>query len=113
MQAAASQIARTAAAEDGYATAFVPPEWVLVALRKGKRLDRHMGNFFECVRDRALPVSDVYTHHRALSTCHLANIALRLGRKLSWDPAAERMVGDTEASTFLARPERKGYETTG
>jgi predicted dehydrogenase len=76
------------------------PESVLVNLRKGKRVDGHMGNFFECVRDRAVPVSDVWTHHRALTTCHLANIAIRLGgRKLAWDPAAEEIVGDSEANS--------------
>lgn len=85
-------------------------EQVLIALRKGKRLDRHMGNFFECVRDRGLPVADVYSHHRALTTCHLANIAMRLGRKLSWDAAMEQILGDAEAASFLAREERKGYE---
>src|SRR5262249_26210738 len=88
-------------------------EATLVTLRKGKRLDRHMGNFFECVRDRSQPVSDVATHHRALTTCHLANIALRLNRKLAWDPENEQIVGDPEASAWQRREQRKGYETAG
>jgi predicted dehydrogenase len=85
---------------------------ILVGLRKGKRLDSHMGNFFECVRDRATPVSDVWTHHRTMTTCHLANIALRLGRDLNWDPIAEQIVGDDEANGWLSREQRKGYEVT-
>ena len=89
------------------------PESFLVELRKGKRLDGHMGNFFECVRDRSEPVSDVWTHHRALTTCHLSNIAIRLGgRKLKWDPAKEQIIGDDEANGWLARPQRAGYEIT-
>jgi predicted dehydrogenase len=87
------------------------PEKVLVALRKGKRLDSHMGNFIECCRDRSLPVSDVYSHHRALTTCHLANIALRLDRKLTWDPVKEQVVGDPQADAMQRREQRKGYET--
>jgi hypothetical protein len=86
------------------------PESVLVALRKGKRLDSHMGNFIECVRDRATPVSDVASHHRALTTCHLANIAIRLGRNLTWDPVQEQIVGDSEANALQRREQRKGYE---
>lgn len=86
-------------------------ETTLIALRKGKRLDRHMGNFMECVRDRSLPVSDVYSHHRSLTTCHLANIAIRLGRTLTWDPDREQIVGDSEANGWQAREQRKGYET--
>ncbi len=89
------------------------PDSLLVELRKGKRVDGHMANFFECVRDRSVPVSDVWTHHRALTTCHLANIALRLGgRKLTWDPAKEEIVGDAEANGWLTRPQRAGYEVT-
>jgi predicted dehydrogenase len=89
------------------------PESLLVELRKGKRVDGHMANFFECCRDRGTPVSDVWTHHRALSTCHLANIALRLGRqKLVWDPEKEEIVGDSEANSWLSRPQRTGYEIT-
>jgi hypothetical protein len=83
---------------------------VLISLRKGKRLDSHMGNFIECCRDRSQPVSDVFSHHRALTTCHLANIALRLGRKLTWDAKSEQIVGDAEANAMQRREQRKGYE---
>jgi predicted dehydrogenase len=87
------------------------PESLLVELRKGKRVDGHMANFFECARDRSVPVSDVWSHHRALTTCHLANIAIRLGgRKLTWDPAKEEIVGDSEANAWQTRPQRTGYE---
>jgi predicted dehydrogenase len=83
---------------------------VLIALRKGKRLDSHMGNFIECCRDRSMPVSDVFSHHRALTTCHLASIAIRLGRKLTWDANSEQIVGDAEANAWQRREQRKGYE---
>jgi predicted dehydrogenase len=84
---------------------------VLIALRKGKRLDSHMGNFIECCRDRSMPVSDVFSHHRALTTCHLAGIAIRLGRsKLIWDAKSEQIVGDAEANAWQRREQRKGYE---
>lgn len=86
------------------------PQKVLMELRKGKRLDSHMGNFIECCRDRSVPVSDVFTHHRALTTCHLGNIALRLGRKLTWDPEKQEIVGDAEANAWQKREQRKGYE---
>jgi len=89
------------------------PDSLLRSLRKGKPLDGHMENFFACCRDRGVPVSDVWTHHRALTTCHLANIAIRLGgRKLTWDPAKEQIVGDAEADAMQSRPQRAGYETT-
>ncbi len=83
---------------------------MLIKLRKGKRLDSHMGNFIECVRDRATPVSDVWTHHRALTTCHLSNIAMRLGRNLKWDAETQQIVGDDEANTWQKRKQREGFE---
>jgi predicted dehydrogenase len=93
------------------------PEELLTKLCKGKKLPEHgneggthIANFIECVRDRSLPISDVFTHHRAISTCHLANISLRLNRPLKWDPDKEEIVGDSDANTWLAREQRKGYE---
>jgi predicted dehydrogenase len=82
----------------------------LVKLYKGKKPGNHMGNFFECIADRTDPISDVYSHHRAMTTCHLANIAIRLGRKLSWDAEKEQIVGDPAANQWLSREQRKGYE---
>ncbi len=70
----------------------------------------HMTNFFECVRRRAEPVSDAFSHHRAVSTCHLANIAMLLKRKLRWDPEQEDFVGDEVASALVARPRRAPYD---
>jgi len=70
----------------------------------------HMGNFFDCVAARRQPIADVEAGHRSVSTCHLGNIACRLGRPLTWDPAAERFVSDAEADAMLSRPQRAGFE---
>jgi predicted dehydrogenase len=93
------------------------PDEVFSKLCKGKAPtskwregDAHMANFIACVRDRSTPISDVFTHHRALTTCHLANISLRLNRTLKWDPDKEEIVGDSDASGWIAREQRKGYE---
>lgn len=70
----------------------------------------HMGNFFDCIQTRQTPISDVVSQHQSVTTCHIGNIALRLGRPLKWDPQAERFVGDDEANTWLRREQRSGYE---
>ena len=44
----------------------------------------HMANFFDCVRSRNAPISDVESQHRSATTCHLGNIAYWLGRPLKW-----------------------------
>jgi predicted dehydrogenase len=70
----------------------------------------HMGNFFDCVKSRQTPLSDVASQHRSVTLCHLGNIAMRLGRKITWDPATEQIVGDSEANAWQKREQRKGYE---
>lgn len=70
----------------------------------------HMGNFFDCVKSREQPISDVVSQHRSVSACHIANISLRLGRKVEWNPAEEMFVGDDEANGMLARPQRSPYQ---
>lgn len=86
------------------------PEDTLTKLYKGKKPGNHMLNFYECVKTREQPISDVETHHRAMTTAHLANIAIRLGRKLNWNPETEQIVGDEAANSWLKREQRKGYE---
>jgi len=73
----------------------------------------HMRNLFACVKDRSHPVSDVFTHHRAVSSCHLSNIAMLLGRTLRWDPAQEDFLGDEQAGALVGRPQRVGYAMEG
>ncbi|MFV1968377.1 MAG: Gfo/Idh/MocA family oxidoreductase [Pirellulaceae bacterium] len=70
----------------------------------------HMGNFFDCLRTRKKPISDIESQHRSVSTCHLGNISMHLGRKLTWDPEKERFVGDEEANASLSRPQRSPFE---
>lgn len=70
----------------------------------------HMGNFFDCVASRKTPISDIESQHRSVSTCHLGNIALKLGRPLSWNPNKEEFENDAEANALLSRPQRQGFE---
>ncbi len=78
-------------------------------LCKGKKPGSHMLNFFDCLKDRSEPISDVWTHHRSISSCHLANIAIRLKRRLRWDPVKEDFLADEEASRMLTRKQREPY----
>ena len=45
----------------------------------------HVVNFLDCVRSRKKPNSDIETTHRTTSACLIANVSLRVGRKLRWD----------------------------
>lgn len=86
------------------------PEDAVEKLCKGQQAGNHMQNFFECLETRQQPISDVFTHHRTLTTCHLANLCLRLGRPLKWDPESQRFVDDRQADAWLQRAPREGYE---
>ncbi len=79
--------------------------WLTDAIRElyqGRTPGDHMADFFHCLRARVQPISDVFTQHRSVSSCHLCNIALRLGRPLAWDPAREDFVGDAQATPCWA-----------
>jgi predicted dehydrogenase len=87
------------------------PEGAIEAVYGGPVSENHTDNFIAAMRSRKQPISDVWTHNRMLETCHLANIAIRLGRELNWDPVKREIVGDEQASSFMKRESRKGYET--
>lgn len=70
----------------------------------------HMGNFLDGVKSRKTTICPAATGHRSASLCHLGVIAIRLGRKLNWDPVKEEFVADTEAQSYVARPMRKPYD---
>ncbi|MFK7735953.1 MAG: Gfo/Idh/MocA family protein [Pirellulaceae bacterium] len=70
----------------------------------------HMKNFMECVKTRNTPASDVVSHNRMLNVCHAVNVAMRLGRKISYDPKTETFGSDELANSFIEREQRQGYE---
>ena len=70
----------------------------------------HVRNFLDCVRSRQLPAADVEGGHRSVTSCHLANIALKLGRTVRWDPEKEDVVGDAEAGALLTKPYRPPWD---
>jgi len=67
----------------------------------------HVRNFLDCVKSRN-PMTTCHPEsaHRATSIGHLGNIAIRLGRKIRFDPKTERILGDEEADRMLSRPLR-------
>ncbi len=69
----------------------------------------HASNFIECVRTQRPTAAPVEQAHRSITVCHLANIAMRLGRKIWWDPAAEQIIADDPASRMLTRPMRSPW----
>jgi predicted dehydrogenase len=81
----------------------------VVALYGGKQPGNHMKNFFESITSREQPISDVETHHRTMTCCHLCNIALMLGRDLKWNPEKEEFEGDEQANLLMTRPRRDKF----
>ena len=62
------------------------------------------------MRSRQLPAADVEGGHRSVTSCHLANIALKLQRSVRWDPEKEDVVGDAEASALLTKKYRSPWD---
>ncbi len=74
------------------------------------QLKLHVRNFLDCVRSRKEPISDLESAHQVATVCHLANLSLRLGRRLRWDAAREEIVEDAEANRLLVRPYRAPWD---
>ncbi len=71
--------------------------------------DNHFTNFLECVKSRKQPICEAAIGHRSATICHLGNIVARTGRKLTWDPVKEEIVGDPEAAKLAVREYRKPW----
>ena len=69
------------------------------------------GNWLDCIKSRKDPISPVEIGHRACTVCLISHIAMKLGRKLKWNPETEKFVGDDEANSMLSRPQRAPYGT--
>lgn len=84
-------------------------EDAMAKLYKDKPITSHMQNFFECVKDRSEPISDVYSHHRTMTSCHMCNIALMTGDDLKWDPVKEEFIGNEAANQLMSRQSRSDF----
>ncbi len=73
---------------------------------KGYPQSNHVRNFLDCIKSRRRPIAPAEGAHRANSTCQIANICLQMGRKLKFDPVAERFIDDPMADQQLARAMR-------
>jgi predicted dehydrogenase len=70
----------------------------------------HIQDFLNCVRSRKRPICDVEIGCRSVTVCHLGNLAYWNHRRLKWDPAKERFIGDDEANTWLNPPKRAPWK---
>ncbi len=71
--------------------------------------NNHKRNFLDCIKTRQKTICPIETAVRSDTICHLDDIAIRLGRKLHWDPKAEQFPGDDEANRLLTRPLRSPW----
>jgi len=71
----------------------------------------HHRNFLDCVQGKegAKLIAPAEVGHRTGSICHLANIAMSTGRKITWDPDKELIKGDDEASKMLGATMREPW----
>lgn len=69
----------------------------------------HHGNWLESIRDNKQPIAPVEEAHRSCSACLLHHIAMKLNRKVYWDPVKEQFKNDAEANKMVSRPQRKAY----
>ena len=66
----------------------------------------HMRDLLNNIATRGKPVADIEQGYISSASCILANLSQQLGRSLTWDPIAGRIVGDDQANKLLRRPYR-------
>ncbi len=71
--------------------------------------EHHKKNFIDCIRTRAQTIAPVEVGHRSCTACLLGDMAMRLGRKLKWNPDKERFTGDADANKMISRPMRSPW----
>jgi predicted dehydrogenase len=99
--------------KDATALAASDPKIITSVIGPGEinlpRSTEHHLNWLEAVRSRQQPIAPVEIAHRSCSACLLHHMAMKLKRKLYWDPASERFKNDDEANALRSRPQRPPY----
>ncbi|GGM75132.1 NADH-dependent dehydrogenase [Dyadobacter beijingensis] len=68
-------------------------------------------NWIESIQSGKQTISHAEIAHRSCTACLLAHTAMKLGRKVKWDPKKEQFINDKEATAMLSRPQRGKYGT--
>ncbi|HUQ95766.1 MAG TPA: Gfo/Idh/MocA family oxidoreductase [Bryobacteraceae bacterium] len=85
--------------------------------RTEKDLERHvapairgqMRDFLAAIDKRSRPVADIEQGYMSTTSCILANLSLKLGQTLAWDPVKHQVIKDDQANQMLKRPYRKPW----
>jgi myo-inositol 2-dehydrogenase / D-chiro-inositol 1-dehydrogenase len=82
------------------------PDWIRLPVSA-----EHHADWIDAIRNRRPPIASAEVGHRSCSACLVIYIAMKLKRKLYWDPRNERFRNDDEANAMLSRPQRYPYGT--
>jgi hypothetical protein len=68
-----------------------------------------MKDFLAAVDKRTKPIADIEQGHISTASCIMANMSMKSGRSIEWDPAKGQIVNDADANKLLARPYRSPW----
>jgi predicted dehydrogenase len=70
----------------------------------------HFTNFIDGIREGKALTAEIGEGQKSATLCHLANIALRSGNTVNFDPQTRRIIGDPKAEALATRTYRPGWE---
>jgi len=70
----------------------------------------HRRNFLDAIKTRAECIAPIEIAHRSITVAHLGNIAMRLGRKIRWNPDTEEIMNDPAATRMLSVAYREPWK---
>lgn len=70
----------------------------------------HMLNFLDAIDKGSRPVADIEEGHISTASCIMANLSMKTGRPIVYDPVKREVVGDREATGLLERPYRQPWQ---
>ncbi|MFA6564934.1 MAG: Gfo/Idh/MocA family oxidoreductase [Verrucomicrobiia bacterium] len=102
-------------------TVFVTDaKWIVIPRGKGREQKvneaksdagtLHMADFLGAVRSRKQPCCQIEDAYQSTATVKLAMIAYDTGAKITWDAAAEQIVGNAAAANLLKRAYRAPWQ---
>lgn len=69
----------------------------------------HMLNFLSAIDNGSRPIADIEVGHISTASCIMANLSMKTGRPIIYDPQNRQIVNDPEANSLLRRPYRQPW----